>query len=147
MAQNSEHSARVGGHDFLNVEGNMEAQLLGRNIDDSTPLLQHDNICIRVPARTAYAIKQALVENISILVALAARTTDAIKLAIGILGALAAWTAIAIKEAIVENLSILGMSILLFVDLSLAFVAATRQEFNPMCDGGGYIIHFQCHNF
>lgn len=42
----------------------MEAQLLGRNMDDSTPLLQHDNVCIRMPARTAYTIKQAIVENL-----------------------------------------------------------------------------------
>lgn len=92
MAQILDDSARVGGHESLNVEGNMEAQLLGRNMDDSTPLLQHDNVCIRVPARTAYAIKQA----------------------------------------IVENLGRLAMSLALLSGLSLAFVAATSQEFNPI---------------
>lgn len=103
MAQNPGYPARVEGfdfagyiqnegHDFLNVEGNMEAQLLGRNMDDSTPLLQHDNVYIRVPTRIAYAIQQAIVENLGRLVML---------------------------------LALLG-------GLSLAFVAATSQEFRPM---------------
>lgn len=46
----------------------MEARLLGRNLDDSTPLLQHDSVRIRVPNRVVYTIKQATMENIGSLV-------------------------------------------------------------------------------
>lgn len=54
MAHNSGQSAH------LNVEGNVETALLGRNMDDSTPLSQHDNVCIRVPVRILVAIKNNL---------------------------------------------------------------------------------------
>lgn len=72
MNCNTRQSEALEGHDFLNVEGNMEARLLGRNLDDSTPLLQHDDFCTRVRTRRVYAIKQAIMENIGgLLVALA----------------------------------------------------------------------------
>lgn len=130
MAQSLEHSARVGGHEFLNVEGNMEAQLLGRNMDDSTPLLQHDNVCIRAPARTAYAIKQAIVENLGDpFLAFFAAIREAI--VENLVDPFLAFFA-ASKKAIVENPGILVMSMVLLAGLSLAFVAATSQEFNPM---------------
>lgn len=57
----SDLSAGVGGPLFLNVEGNLEAQLLGRDMDESTPLLQHDNAFIRVPLRLLYRLMQALI--------------------------------------------------------------------------------------
>lgn len=58
MNHNSGQSAH------LNVEGNMETPLLGRNMDDSTPLSQHDNVCIRIPVRIVFAIKQAILKNL-----------------------------------------------------------------------------------
>lgn len=56
-------SAPVGGHESLNVEGNLEGQLLGWNMDDSTPLRQHDNVWIGATARAAHALTQAIVDS------------------------------------------------------------------------------------
>lgn len=91
MAQPT-RSAGMEGQALLNVEGNLEPQLLGRNMNESTPLLQHDNAFIRVPVRISHAIVQAIAEN-------AARLTSLL---------------------------------LLLVGMSLAFVAATSREFNPI---------------
>lgn len=45
----------------MDVEGDIETPLLGRNTDDSTTLSQHDNVCIRVPVRIVRTIKDATV--------------------------------------------------------------------------------------
>lgn len=94
----------------LNVEGNMETPLLGRNMDDSTPLSQHDNVCIRVPARILNAMNQAILEVLQGLGEIL----------------------YAIKEATVGTPGRILGSLVLFGGISLAFVAATRQEFNPL---------------
>ena len=49
------------------IEGNDQVrQLSGRNLDDSTPLWQHDNPFLRVPARVVRAVSQACTKSKSV---------------------------------------------------------------------------------
>lgn len=95
MSQIRGFSADIESQGPLNVEGNQEAQVQGRDIDASTPLLQHDNVFIRVPARVSNIV-------------------------------------IEVVQPIVGNPAALAVSVLLLIGISLAFVAATSQDFNPM---------------
>jgi hypothetical protein len=65
MNQNNRDPERVGGHGSLNGQGNNpETPLLGRHVDeDSTPLLQHNCIFIRAPARAAHTLRQEMAES------------------------------------------------------------------------------------
>lgn len=47
--------------EIFNAEGNLERQLLGNDMNSSTPLWQNDNPAIRVPARAALALGRFMV--------------------------------------------------------------------------------------